>query len=76
MRTLPEVMQLVDGHLFDAEWYERTELLHGLLAGRSGYCVVLWPCSEVCAPDHQPRPTFMGPYPSEDLAYTTAKEVR
>jgi len=28
MRTLPEVMQLVDGHLFDAEWYERTELLH------------------------------------------------
>jgi hypothetical protein len=75
MRTLPEVMQLVDGHLFDAEWYERTELLHGSLGGRSGYCVVLWPSSEVYAPD-QPAPAFMGPFPSEDVAYTTAEELR
>jgi len=75
MQTLPEVMQLVDGHMFDAEWYERTELLHASLAGRSGYCVVLWPSSEVRAPD-QPRPVFMGPFAAEDLAYTTARKVR
>jgi hypothetical protein len=67
-------MQLVDGHLFDGEWYERTELLRGSFAGESGFCVVLWPSDVAGAPDES-RPKLMGPFRSADIAYTTAKEL-
>ena len=69
-----EVMQLIDGRLFDGEWYERTELLRGSFAGESGYLVAVWPTAQA-RPDEDPRPRLEGPFASADLASKAANEL-
>jgi hypothetical protein len=71
MRASLEVMELVNGRLFDPESYERSELLPGSFAGKSGYCVVVW-SSKV---DDDLVPELHGPFPSLDLAFRAAKEL-
>ena len=72
MGVFLEVMELVNGRLFDGESYERSELEVGSFVGKSGYCVVVW----------NPRagedlvPELMGPFPSADLALRAADELR
>ena len=68
-------MRLVDGHLFDGEWYERSELLRGSHARESGYCVVIW-TSDVTQPEHDAGPKLMGPFSSADVAWQRAMELR
>jgi len=69
-----EVMELIEGRLFDGEWYERTDLLHGSFGGRSGYCVVVW-TSEGAGLERGSAPTLIGPFPSAALAYRTVSEM-
>jgi len=68
-------MQMVQGRLFDGEWYERTELLRGLPTEESGYCVVVW-TSEPVQPGQSVEPILVGPFPSADVALQRAKELR
>ena len=75
MGVWPEVMRLVDGRLFDAESYERSELLDESVAGGPGYYVVVWPADAAQAPQGT-RPSFMGPFPSPGLAFARANELK
>ena len=68
-------MQMIEGRLFDGEWYERTELLHGSSARESGYCVVVW-TSDAVQSGQNAEPILVGPFPSADLALQRAKELR
>ena len=74
MGVWPEVMQLVDGRLFDEESYERTGLLAGSHPTASGYYVVVWASDR--APTQGARPCFVGPFPSSDLAFTAASKLK
>jgi len=75
MRRKAEVMQLVDGKLFDDDWYERTDLLPPAFAAASGYCVVVWTAVDDPSGEHIP-PTLVGPFESADLATRTADGLR
>ena len=75
MESRTEVMHMVEGRLFDGEWYERTELLRGSPARESGYCVVVW-TSDPVRPGQNADPILMGPFPSADLALQRVKELR
>ena len=75
MGVWPEVMRLVDGRLFDAESYERSELLDESFAGPPGYYVVVW-TGETTPARRSARPRFMGPFPSPDLAFATANQMK
>jgi hypothetical protein len=75
MGVWPEVMRSVDGRLFDAESYERSELLDESFAGAPGYYVVVW-AVDAAQPRQGARPRFMGPFPTLDLAFATANALR
>jgi hypothetical protein len=75
MGRSPEVMRLIEGRLFDAESYERTELLRGSFAGESGYYVVVWSSTTVDCPDEF-LPKLVGPFKSVDLASNKANDLR
>ena len=68
-------MQMVEGRLFDGEWYERTELLRGSPTGESGYCIVVW-TSDPVLPGQNAEPILVGPFPSADVALQRARELR
>ena len=75
MGRSPEVMRLIEGRLFDAESYERTELLRGPFAGESGYYVVVWSSATADCPD-QFLARLVGPFKSADLASNKANDLR
>jgi hypothetical protein len=75
MGVWPEVMRLVDGRLFDAESYERSELLDASFAGAAGYYVVVW-ASDATRVRQSARPRFVGPFPSPDVAFATANKLK
>jgi hypothetical protein len=73
VRAWAEVMELVDGRLFDAESYDRSELLAGSFTRESGYYVMVRGAGAL---GHPAPARLVGPYRSAELADALANELR
>lgn len=69
-----EIVQIVEGRLFDEEWYERTGAFASGLDAQSGFYALLWPLEE--AKQH-PASTasLLGPFPDARVARSQARSV-
>jgi hypothetical protein len=67
-----EIVQVIEGRLFDEDCYERTGSFETTLETQSGYYAVLWP-SEQVAPRSSAR--LLGPFPDARFAAAQAEEL-
>ncbi len=72
MQGKVEIVRVVDGHLFDAECYERTAMMAGPCDHASGYYVVSWP-AEAKTTRFDSEAVFLGPYTSAEEATSIAQ---
>ena len=60
-----KIVQVVEGHLFDEEWYERTDAFEPAADAPSGFYAVLWPVEEAASSS---TAGLLGPFPDARLA--------
>ena len=68
-----KIVQVVEGHLFDEEWYERTDAFEPAADAPSGFYAVLWPVEE--APCSSSTAGLLGPFPDARLARLQARNI-
>jgi hypothetical protein len=67
-----EIVQVVEGRLFDEDCYERTGSFETALETQSGYYAVLWPFEHVAS---RSSARFLGPFPDARFAAAQAEEL-
>jgi hypothetical protein len=68
-----EILQVVEGHLFDEDCYERTGALEWTLDARPGFYAVLWPAKDAASRSRSPM-RLLGPFPDARVAGAQAQE--
>jgi len=70
-----EVVRVVDGHVFDAECYERATIPESATPPASGFYVVTWPSGSTAIP-FDASAVFAGPFATPEQANKALTEAR
>ncbi|MGA8034085.1 MAG: hypothetical protein WCB48_16995 [Casimicrobiaceae bacterium] len=70
-----EVVRVIDGHVFDAESYERATISESPTPPASGFYVVAWPEGSTAIPFDM-RAVFAGPFATPEQANKALTEAR
>ena len=70
-----EVVRVVDGHVFDAECYERATISDSAMPPASGFYVVTWPSGATTIP-FDASAVFAGPFATPEQANKALSEAR
>ena len=73
MYTRYEILQVVEGHLFDEDCYERTGAFEWTLDAQTGFYAVLWPAEDAASRSCSPM-RLLGPFPDARVARAQAQE--
>ena len=68
-----EVLQVIEGHLFDEDCYERTGAFEWTLDPQPGFYAVLWPAKDAASRSRSPM-RLLGPFHDARVAKTQAQE--
>ena len=66
-----EIVQVVDGRVFDEEWYERTAYAADMPAG---FYALLWPLDQD-RPRREATARFVGPFSNARMARSRAHDI-